>query len=91
MPDTNTAMSTGSVPIEAPSIDKETGKLLGPARKVSWCIEMTGLSEPTIYRLVKANKFPSPFYVSDRSPRWVESEVKAWMAAKIAERDGAAA
>lgn len=61
------------------------------ARRISWCMEVTGLSEPSLYRLVKADRFPSPFYVSDRSPRWVEAEVYQWLREKAAARNGALA
>lgn len=64
---------------------------LSPARKLSWCMEMTGLSQPSLWRMIQDNQFPKPFYPLPRSPRWVESEVLEWMDTKIAERDGAAA
>jgi len=33
-------------------------------------------------------RFPRPIKISSRVAAWLESEVTAWMADKIAERDG---
>jgi len=38
-------------------------------------VEMTTLSIPTIYRLIKKGKFPRQRKIAERSTRWVESEV----------------
>ena len=40
-----------------------------------------------IMSLAKAGKFPAPVYLSDSAVCFVESEVQAWINAKIAERD----
>lgn len=32
-----------------------------------------------IRRLVKAHKFPAPFYLSERVPAWTESALDAWI------------
>jgi len=54
---------------------------------------MTGLSRPTIYRLIKRHAsegggFPAPVKVS-RMSLWIEAEVLAWIEARAAERDAA--
>lgn len=48
---------------------------------------LTGLSESAIYRHVQRGQFPHPLKLSERSTAWVESEVRGWIAARIAERD----
>src|SRR5262249_40687011 len=49
----------------------------------------TGLSRTTIWRLVKAKKFPKPVPMTDDgyAVGWVESEVEAWMQARIEQRN----
>ena len=49
----------------------------------------TGLSRTTIWRLVKAKKFPRPVPITDDgyAVGWVESEVEQWMQARIEQRD----
>lgn len=47
---------------------------------------ITGLSTATIYRAVKASRFPRPVPLSVRKSKWIRSEVIAWRDARIAER-----
>jgi len=42
-------------------------------------------------RLVKEGKFPAPVPISDRRIAWIEDEVDAWLAARVAQRDHRAA
>lgn len=51
----------------------------------------TGQSETGIRRLMAAGEFPKPVHIGPRSVAWPESEVAAWIAHRIAERDGGAA
>lgn len=39
---------------------------------------MSGLSRATIYRLMKAGKFPRPLSIGTGAVRWRQSEVIAW-------------
>ena len=50
-------------------------------------IKKTGLSRSTIYALVSINKFPQRIQLSPRSMGFLESEVDAWLASKIEERN----
>lgn len=43
------------------------------------------LSRASIYRAVKRGDFPAPVKIGEHSPRWIESEVDAWINAKIQE------
>src|SRR5262245_60851952 len=48
----------------------------------------TGLSRPTIWRAVREGRFPKPVQLTSPSAvAWVDSEVEAWVQARIAQRD----
>lgn len=49
--------------------------------------KITGYSTSTIYRLVTEGTFPRQVSLGPKSVGWVEAEVRAWIAARIAERD----
>jgi prophage regulatory protein len=40
--------------------------------------QLTHLSRVTIYRLVRAGRFPPPLAVSGRSIRWPEGDISTW-------------
>lgn len=50
-------------------------------------VERTGRTKSPLYRDIAAGAFPAPVHIGPRAARWVESEVDAWIAARIAERD----
>lgn len=47
----------------------------------------TGLSRSTIYDLMRDGHFPKPVSLGSQAVGWVESEVGAWVEARIAARD----
>lgn len=47
----------------------------------------TAISKPTIYSLIRAGKFPKPAKVG-RASVWPQADIDAWIAGRIAERDG---
>lgn len=49
-------------------------------------IEMTGLSRPTVYRLIQQGKFPKQVKLGERSVAWLLEEVEQWMKERLAER-----
>lgn len=51
---------------------------------------LTGQARSTIYDGIRSGTFPAPVRLSAASVAWVEAEVLAWIAAKIAERDAQA-
>ena len=53
-------------------------------------IRFTGRGRSRIYSEIKAGRFPRPVH-DGASSRWVESEILAWIATRIAERDARAA
>lgn len=48
-------------------------------------------SKTQLWRLAKAGTFPKPIKVGAARNAWVESEIDAWIKARMAERDSAAA
>jgi prophage regulatory protein len=48
---------------------------------------ITGLSRSTIYEYMVRGAFPRPVRLSGKSVGWLESEVREWIKARIAERD----
>jgi prophage regulatory protein len=48
----------------------------------------TGLSRSEIYRRIAGGDFPKPIKLGPRASAWAEHEVTAWIAARIAARDG---
>jgi prophage regulatory protein len=50
--------------------------------------ERTGLSRSTIYLNISKNIFPRPISLGARCVGWLESEIDAWMQARIEQRSG---
>lgn len=50
--------------------------LLLPRRTVE---QQAGISRATIYRMMKAGKFPHPVSIGTGAVRWKQSEVTAWL------------
>jgi len=51
-----------------------------------WSVmDMTGLSRPTIYKLIARGEFPKPIHPLGhcRVAAWLESEVRQWIANRI--------
>jgi prophage regulatory protein len=48
---------------------------------------LTGLSRSTIYDKIAAGEFPRPVRLTGGAVAWVESEIAAWQAERIALRD----
>ena len=55
--------------------------------KLDTVIEITTLSVPTIYRLMKKGQFPKQIMVSERSARWSELEVLEYINEKLQLRE----
>lgn len=48
-----------------------------------------GLSRSTIYEEMAAGRFPKPVKIGPRAVAWVDAELEAWAAKRIAEREAA--
>jgi prophage regulatory protein len=53
--------------------------------------DRTGMAKRSVYYAVSEGTFPRPVQISSRRVGWVESEIEAWITARIAERDRVAA
>jgi len=49
----------------------------------------TGLSRSTVYKLIKAGKFPKQIKLTEHSSAWIASEIQTWANDVIANRDSA--
>ena len=48
---------------------------------------ITGMSRSTLYNKLAADEFVRPFKVGARAIRFLESEVRAWIEERVAQRD----
>ena len=46
-------------------------------------MHLTGLSRPSVYRLMKDGLFPNSIELGERSVAWVDDEVHEWVDQKI--------
>lgn len=46
----------------------------------------TSLGRTSIYKLIRAKKFPRPVKIGEQARAWPESEINSWMAERMAER-----
>jgi len=65
-----------------------TAPRLLPLREV---VARLGISKPTFYRLINAGRAPRPVRISTQRSGWVESEIDAMIAGRLAERGEAVA
>jgi len=50
-------------------------------------MHLCGLSRSTIYALISREAFPRQISLGGKNVAWAHSEIAAWMAARIAERN----
>lgn len=50
-------------------------------------LTMLGLSDPTVYRLERAGKFPKRLRLGGQACGWLQSEVEDWLAERAAARN----
>jgi prophage regulatory protein len=50
----------------------------------------TGLGRSTLYRFMKEGSFPRHFKLGKQASGWLAIEVDAWIASRMASRDGGA-
>lgn len=56
-------------------ISPEIVDFLLPRRQVE---RQAGISRASIYRLIKAGKFPAPYSLNTGAVRWKQSDITAW-------------
>ena len=54
--------------------------------RVHEVLYVTGLSMPTLYRMMREQKFPRPVRLGPKSVAWPESEIDNFVRTRIAER-----
>lgn len=88
------------IPVVAPEMPKPTPTRTTPAEdsaarprdllryiRLREVCARVGLRPSTLYALIKLGHFPKQVKLSKRTSAWIESEVEAFMNARIAERD----
>lgn len=45
-------------------------------------LEITGKSNPTVWRWTKAGTFPKPYKLGERSVGWKDNEIQEWIASR---------
>jgi prophage regulatory protein len=45
--------------------------------------QLTGMSDTTLWREVKAGRFPTPVRISSQSVAWTEPDYNAWAASRL--------
>lgn len=75
----------GSTQSSIPSHNEGTPTGGSPARflRLSEVRGRVPYSRATIYRLITAGLFPRPYSLGARAVAWLESEVDAWIAARV--------
>lgn len=53
--------------------------------KIRRVIDRVSLSKSQLYVLIAQKQFPAPIKLGIRSSAWLESEIEAWMEARMAE------
>ena len=48
--------------------------------------DRTGLSRSTIYLFIQDGTFPRPVRIGGRAVAWLESDIDAWIEARLADR-----
>ena len=51
--------------------------------------KVTGLSTPTIYRLIALEQFPKQIKLGARSVGWVDTDIQSWLESRIANSNAA--
>lgn len=50
-------------------------------------LSRVGLSKSTLYEMTTAGEFPGPIPIGRQAVAWLETEVDAWIASRIEQRD----
>ena len=50
-------------------------------------VALTGLSATTLWRLTQRGEFPKPIRLSAGAVGWLDSEISAWLADRVAARE----
>lgn len=53
-------------------------------------MQRVGYSKSRLYALISRGEFPQPIRIGQRASAWLESEIDAWIAARVSASRGAA-
>lgn len=62
---------------------------IDPALPLADVLETTGLKKTTLYREMKAGRFPRPIYLTVNRPAWRASVVQQWLDSRPHDRPAA--
>jgi prophage regulatory protein len=80
----NTGKRLPAIPLEALPAELQGNALL----TVRETMRHVGLAYSSLYEAMRLRDFPRPINIGgSRTNRWIRSEVDAWIAARVAERD----
>ena len=51
-------------------------------------VRLTGLSKATVYREIKASRFPAPLQISPRAVGWRRDEIERWIKSRKRAKSG---
>jgi prophage regulatory protein len=76
---------SGETEAFAPTMDRATWRS-GPIRmlRLAQVVDLTGLGKTKIYELQSEGSFPMRVQITGHSVGWIESEVQAWLARRVA-------
>jgi predicted DNA-binding transcriptional regulator AlpA len=67
----------------------QQAKRVTELRRLPDVCQQTGMSRATIYRKIGEGTFPAPVKLGARASAWVASEIDAWVAQRITDRQAA--
>lgn len=65
--------------VENPVTDLELHRQIDPLLRRPDVLDVTGLTQSTLYRLIKAELFPQPVQITDATVGWRQSEIVQWI------------
>ena len=64
-------------------MNNSNGKITETIIRRREVLARTGLSKSTLYSFIKKGEFPAPLSLGGKAVCWAESEVDAWIAARV--------
>jgi prophage regulatory protein len=79
---------SSAVVVKQMSIDAAAATPRDRFLRQSDVLEKIGFGESMLNEMIASGSFPKPARIGARAVRWSENEVDAWIAARLAERNG---
>jgi prophage regulatory protein len=58
--------------------------------RIAAVVERTGLARASVWKQVKLGDFPAPIRITGRAVAWLDTDIDAWIAGRVRERDAPA-